>query len=104
MPSVDDSRWLEFLPFRLEPVREPLLPKVEPGSTETPGIAVAHAQPPPASANAWCRGPRHATGTVQFVKTSDAAFERRAQQRRSASPARIIIGAMTITSSRRAAS
>ena len=30
------------------------------------------------------------TGTVQFVKTSDAYLERRAQQRRSASPARIM--------------
>ena len=39
---------------------------------------------------ACCEAHDTTTGTVQFVKTSDAYLERRAQQRRSASPARIM--------------
>ena len=39
---------------------------------------------------ACCEAHDITTGTTQFVKTSDAYLERRAQQRRSASPARIM--------------
>ena len=39
---------------------------------------------------ACCEAHDTTTGTTQFVKTSDAYLERRAQQRRSASPARIM--------------
>ena len=39
---------------------------------------------------ACCEAHDTTTGTLQFVKTSDAYLERRAQQRRSASPARIM--------------
>ena len=39
---------------------------------------------------ACCEAHDTTTGTFQFVKTSDAYLERRAQQRRSASPARIM--------------